>query len=125
MARSTTCLVLALTPAGTLVLHDSPDTEPIDPGVAERDGPAFARGAGHGLLQLGAAEVDTSLPPGLAVWRDVSRSFVAHLCAQPELVPSRKRVNVPFPGADVASILAGAPPMPGGQYVRTDTFAVL
>jgi non-specific serine/threonine protein kinase len=26
----------------------------------------FARGSGHGLLQLGAAEVETALPPALA-----------------------------------------------------------
>ena len=124
-ADVSTRLALALTPAGTLVLRESPDTDPIDPAVAERIRAALARDAGHGLLQLGAAEVDTSLPPGLALWRDVGRTFVAHLCAQPELEATRKRLHVPFPEVDVAALVASAPPMPGGEYLDPKTLASL
>ncbi len=118
-------LALALTPARTLILHESLDTDPVDQAVAERIRAALARGAGHGLLQLGAAEVDTSLPPGLAFWRDVGRTFVAHLCAQPEVEATRKRLHVSFPEADVAALVAGAPPMPGGEYLDLGTLASL
>ena len=110
-------VVLALTPARTLVLREAPDADPIDPAAAERIGAALGRGAGHGLLQLGAAEVDTPLPSSVAFWRDVGRAFVARLCAQPELEASRKRLHLPFPEADLASLAAGAPPMPGGEYL--------
>jgi non-specific serine/threonine protein kinase len=124
-ADAATRLALALTPAGTLALRDAVDADPVDAAVAERIRAALARGAGHGLLQLGAAEVDTPLPPGLAFWRDVGRAFVALLCAHPELEASRKRLNVPFPEADLAALVAGAPPMPGGEYLDTGTLASL
>src|SRR6266545_2441972 len=76
-------LALGLTPSGTLVLRVASDADPLDPAVASRIEAAFALGAGHGLLHLGAAEVDTALPPGFAFWRDLGRAFVTHLCAMP------------------------------------------
>jgi len=118
-------LTLALTPAGTLVLREATDADPIDPATAERIRAALARGAGHGLLQLGAAEVETPLPPGIAFWRDVGRAFVACLCAQPELETSRTRLRVPFPEAEIAALASGAPPMPGGEYLGTGALASL
>jgi hypothetical protein len=118
-------LSLALTPGGSLVLRESPETDPIDPAVAERVRAALARSPGHGLLQLGAAEVDASLPSDLAFWRDLGRTFAAHLCAQPELEAARKGLRVPFPEADAAALLAGAPPMPGGEYLDSRVLASL
>jgi len=118
-------LVLALTPGGTLVLREAPDADPMDPTTAERIRAALAQGTGHGLLQLGAAEVDTVLPPGIAFWRDVGRAFVSHLCAQPELEASRQRLHVPLPETDIAALVAGAPPMPGGEYLDTGALASL
>ena len=117
--------VLALTPTRTLILREAPDADPIDPAAAERIGAALGRGVGHGLLQLGAAEVDTLLPPSIAFWRDVGRAFVTRLCAQPELEASRKRLHLPFPEADLAALAAGAPPMPGGEYLDTGALASL
>lgn len=38
---------------------------------------SFARGHGYGLLQLGAAEVETALPPVLGYWREVGDRFVS------------------------------------------------
>jgi hypothetical protein len=66
-------LTLALTPAGMLVLREATDADPIDP-AAERIRAALARGVSHGLLQLGAAEVATTLPSGIALWRVVGRA---------------------------------------------------
>ena len=48
-------LALGLTPSGTLALRAAPDADPLDPAVASRIQAAFALGAGHGLLHLGAA----------------------------------------------------------------------
>lgn len=90
-------LLLALTPRGALIVREALDADSLDAASAERIAAAFARGTGHGLLQLGAAEVDTALPPGVAFWRDVARAFVAHLCALSEAEASRKRLHVPFP----------------------------
>src|SRR5437867_3160588 len=90
-------LTFALTPTGTLVLRDAPDADPLEGATARRIRAAFERGAGHGLVQLGAAEVDTALPPAVAFWRDVGRAFIAHLCAVPDLEAIRPRLQVPFP----------------------------
>ncbi len=117
--------MLALTPAGALVAREVPDVDPVDSATSERIQAAMARGAGHGLLLLGAAEVDTPLSPGIAFWRDLGRAFVARLCAQPDLEATRKRLNVPVPEADIASLVAGAPPMPGGEYLDAGALASL
>jgi hypothetical protein len=114
-----TGLALGLTPSGTLALRAAPDADPLDPAAASRIEAAFALGAGHGLLHLGAAEVDTPLPPGFAFWRDVGRAFVTQLCAMPEVDASRKRLQVPFPEAEIQALAAGAPPMAGGEYLDT------
>jgi non-specific serine/threonine protein kinase len=116
-AASAGAPVLALTPAGALVLREEAGAEPVDRVAAERIRAAFARGAGHGLLHLGAAEVDAALPPGLAFWRDVGRAFVTQLCAQPDLEAARGRLSVPVAPAEAAALVAGAPPMPGGEYL--------
>src|SRR5262245_36457647 len=118
-------LALALTPAGALVLTERSDAELVDPAVADRVRAAFGRGAGHGLLHLGAAELDTPLPPGIAFWRDLGHAFVAHLCAQPELESERKRLRLDFPDAEVTALAAGAPPMPGGEYLDRGVLAAL
>ena len=118
-------LALGLTPSGTLALRSVPDADPLDPAAASRIEAAFAVGAGHGLLHLGAAEVDTPLPPGIAFWRDLGRAFVTQLCAMPEVDASRKRLHVPLPEAEIAALAAGAPPMVGGEYLDTAALAAL
>ena len=118
-----TGLALGLTPSGTLALRATPDADPLDPAAASRIEAAFALGTGHGLLHLGAAEVDTPLPPGFAFWRDLGRAFVTQLCAMPELEASRKRLQVPLPEAEIQALAAGAPPMVGGEYLDTDALA--
>ena len=52
--------------------------------LADRLAAAFARGAGCGLLHLGASEVTTALPPLWAFWRDFAARFVTALTATPE-----------------------------------------
>lgn len=59
--RLTPCLA----PQGRLLLAPSDDGPALEPALAGRLRRAFARGAGHGLLRLGAAEVGQLLPPGL------------------------------------------------------------
>jgi hypothetical protein len=52
-----------LTPHGHLLLEDTADAPFLDDEVAARLADAFGRASGHGLLQLGAGEVDQSMPP--------------------------------------------------------------
>jgi len=62
-------LTTRLTPQGRLLLDQADDAPPLDAGLAGRLRQAFGRGAGHGLLRLGAAEAGRHLPPVLAYWR--------------------------------------------------------
>ena len=57
---------LTLTPRGHLLLTSDESAIFHSPSVNT----AFARGSGHGLLELGATEVGTLLPPELSYWRD-------------------------------------------------------
>src|SRR5215831_15516770 len=63
-------LAPALTPHGNLHLIESPDAPVLDADIAQRLRSAFERGSGNGLLQLGAAEAGTALPPVFSYWRE-------------------------------------------------------
>src|SRR4029079_14167524 len=80
--------VASLAPIVTPLGHLRVDVEDAAPevarDVASRLTEAFARGAGHGLLQLGAAEVDTPLTPTFAYWREFAERFVAEICLRPD-----------------------------------------
>jgi len=79
---------------------------------------AFARGPGHGLLQLGAEEVGTVLPPVLGYWREFAARYVTTLCTHPEIGEGRVPIEVPSPPDDaIESLAAGAPPMTGAEYL--------
>jgi len=124
-APATARLALALTPARALALRETADAAELDAGLAGRIRAAWARGAGHGLLHLGAAEADTSLPADLAFWRDLGRLFVTRLCAQPDLEAERRRLQVPVPDGEIAALAAAAPPMTGAEYVDAGALAAL
>jgi non-specific serine/threonine protein kinase len=105
-------LSLILTPHGRLLLEESDDAATLPEEVAQRLESAFAQAAGHGLLQLGAAEVQTSLPPVFVYWREFSSRYIvalrtlAELPAQPPPVPE-----------DVFTLASSAPLMKGEEYL--------
>src|SRR5207302_11370137 len=76
-------LTIVLTPRGHLVLEPSEDAPQLDGQLASRLEAAFARGAGHGLLQLGAAEVQTPMPPEFAYWREFASHYVVAVRSAP------------------------------------------
>ena len=53
---------LTLTPRGQLLFTVAEDALHPSAALSRRLESAFARGSGHGLLELGAAEVGTALP---------------------------------------------------------------
>ncbi|HEU4533186.1 MAG TPA: hypothetical protein VFS00_03675, partial [Polyangiaceae bacterium] len=74
-------LTLALGPDGSLALEPGDaDAPPLPAALRTRVEAAFARGWAKGLLELGAAEPTTELPPVFAFARDVARLFVAEVC---------------------------------------------
>jgi superfamily II DNA or RNA helicase len=114
---------LRLTPHGHLVLAGSSDAAELDDRTALRLGDAFARGSGHGLLRLGAAELGHHLPPLFLWWRGFATKYVGALRLQssgagvPEIAP---------PGeGDLASLVLTAPMMTGAEYLTADVLRAL
>jgi superfamily II DNA or RNA helicase len=117
--------VPVLTPHGALRLEFHPADSSVDEGVAGRLEAAFARGSGHGLLQLGAAEAGSRLTPELAFWRAFAMRFVAALCAGGEPAPGgAPRVREPAED-ELNAIVDEAPPMRGGEYLDATCLASL
>ena len=126
----TVFLGLVLTPQGHLILAPQSDAPSLETVLAERLQDAFQRGSGHGLLQLGAAETRTTLPPVFSYWREFGARFVTTLCTQPGMeaaspgteatseAAQRETIHVPRPAdGELDGMVLGAPPMPGAEYL--------
>ena len=116
---NTAGLTLALTPRGHLLLARDDGAAPAADAASvnqEWSGQvtqAFARGNGHGLLQLGARNVGQALPPVLAWWRDLGARYVTAVC---HTTPVAAQSAPPTP-ADMDALIADAPPMSGAEYL--------
>lgn len=128
-APGSIALTLALSRQGQLRLDASAETTEaaytLDAPLQARLIPAFARGAGHGLLQLGAAEVGQALPGALAWWRDWAARYVTGLCA---IANDVDVADIAVPTPDAATLqtwLIDLPPMRGAEYADVDTLARL
>jgi hypothetical protein len=91
------CLAPILTPHGRLTLEQVNDAPPLDPKLAQRLQDAFGRGSGHALLQLGASEVGTGLPPVFSYWREFGARYVTALCTRFDAEARHLKVHVPAP----------------------------
>ncbi len=131
-----------LTPSGHLLTEAADDAPDLDRATAARLADAFARGSGHGLLQLGAAEVGHLLPPAFAWWRAFAARYVAALCLHAPTVgpgvatsvdqvarPGAAAATLPaIPPPDAgerASLVLTAPMMPGAEYLTSDVLLAL
>jgi non-specific serine/threonine protein kinase len=108
-----------LTPSGRIDLYSgsSDDGPGLPTAVQQRILRAFERGRGHGVLNLGAGELNTELHSTLAYWRDIGKTFVARVCGALDPTDAKNPI-VPEPDADELAALAQAvPPMPGAELV--------
>jgi non-specific serine/threonine protein kinase len=113
-----TTLAPILTPHGRLLLEPTDDAVALSPDLSHRLRKAFARGSGHGLLQLGAAEVGTTLPPVFGYWREFSARYVSAVCGHQDLDTSRSHTIVgPLSLDELERLAAAAPPMFGAEYL--------
>src|SRR5262245_25525706 len=107
-----TALAPVLSPHGVLSLRPSAEAAGLDPARGARLETTFVRGAGHGLLHLGADEVGTSLPLVLSYWRELGARYVTALCATASDGEGRTKSAVPLPAEEELNRLAAAaPPM--------------
>jgi superfamily II DNA or RNA helicase len=103
-------------------------------GIADRLRPAFARGSGHGLLQLGAGEVGQVLPPVFVWWRSFAARYVAAQCLHAECLHAGATnggaqtalADIAAPDAsELATLVLTAPIMPGAEYLTPDALRAL
>ena len=116
---------LCLTPHGLLHVERAEAPSPwLDLAVGRRVAGAFAESPAHGLLHLGTRELNATLPPAAAWWRELARRYLTRLCHTPDLESARDLAPVPAPAEAELSALAGtAPPMRGGEYLNADLLA--
>ena len=89
--------------------------------LSSRLAEAFGRGSGFGLLELGAREVGTALPPSLGWWRHFASQWISALCGV-----SESEIAIPFPSPDQASAqIANSPPMTGIEYLSVKVLRTL
>ena len=112
-------LLCGLLPSGRIDVHPgSPDDGPdVSPPVQRRICEAFAAGRGHGVLHLGARELNTDLHSTLAYWRDIGRCFVARVCGALDPTDPAALV-VPTPDQEeIATFAEAVPPMWGAELL--------
>ena len=106
-------LVPILTPHGHLLLAPDEDAPALAEPLQQRLTESFARGAGHGLLQLGASEVGTALPAAFGYWRDFGARYITAMCTTPapaESGESSREAHVaPPPPQGLEALAADAP----------------
>ena len=123
---SSPSLAPVLSPHGRLHLAESHDGAVIEAAVAKRLQKAFARGAGYGLLQLGASEIGVALPPTLSYWRDFAAQYVTAICTRADTGSEQTRTRVPVPSAsELDELVLAAPPMTGAEYLTAAVLAAL
>ena len=124
----TTPLAPLLTPRGHLLFAPETGAPPLGPALQERLRAASARGAGHALLQLGASEVGSALPPALGYWRDFGARYVTVLCAAPAAPEMAEASAVPIaapPPSELELLASDAPPMTGVEYLTAGVLCAL
>jgi non-specific serine/threonine protein kinase len=116
-----------LTPHGRLLLESRDEDEgSIAPDFASRLTAAFSRGHGHGLLQLGAAEVQTAMPAALAYWREFASRYVVSIRTFPVLNGARNLPAVaPPPRAELDPLVLASPAMTGAEYLSASVLESL
>ena len=118
-----TALAPRLSQDGRLLLAPTPEAPALAPDLAGRLETAFASGSGYGLLQLGAGEVGTALPPVLAYWREFASRYVTAVCTSPDVETRGAKADIPaLSSEELDSFASAPPPMPGAEYL---TAAVL
>ncbi len=113
-----------LTPHGKLTLGSVEDAPALEAELSARLQKAFARGSGHGLLQLGAGEVDAALPAVFTYWRAFGARYVTHLCAMPNVQEAKFSVPPPT-DAELEQLAEAAPLMTGAEYLDANVLAEL
>lgn len=108
------------------MLERATDAHELPADVAARLSGAFERGCGDGLLQLGACELTTALPPELAFFRDFAARYVTGVCALPGLSGlDSSYPAVPFIPELAREAVFAAPLIAGSEYLDEKALSLL
>ncbi len=114
-----------LTPHGHLLFAPELDAPVLPDALQQRLTLSFAHGIGHALLQLGASEVGSALPPAIGYWRDFAARYVTALCAATQADDGMVAPVAIPPRNELATLAAEAPPMAGVEYLTADVLQAL
>jgi superfamily II DNA or RNA helicase len=117
-------LTLKLTPHGRLALEESSDAQELALELGKSLLDAFSRGAGFGLLQLGAREVGRPMPAVFAYWREFATRFIAALCTRTIADDAPFAAPEP-PAAELDQLFLSPPEMTGAEYLTPDVLRSL
>jgi SNF2 domain-containing protein/SNF2 helicase protein/helicase-like protein len=115
---------LVVTPSGRLAIREARDN--LFGVSSHNDGLTkvvrlFTDSITDGIFRLAATKLETMLPPELAYWQNLAQTYLTELCHIPETTGSKiDPIDLPS-GNELEEILRAAPPMPGGEYLSTDT----
>ncbi len=122
MMDATANSLLRLSPAGHLRpvagITDHPSPAAQTPAV-QKAMEAFISGEAAGLFGLAARPGSGDLPPELAFWRDFAARCLTERCHRPTGAAVLEPV-APLPAAEIMSLLLGAPPMEGAEYLTAE-----
>ncbi len=118
-------LTLAISPAGHVHLERLDGHSGLPSAAAVRIARSFERGSGHGLLHLGAVELDTTLPSSLAFGRELAHLFMARLCAVPDLAGQWASAEIAVPTDELERLATAIPPMAGAEYLDAARLDIL
>jgi hypothetical protein len=121
---------LAFTPSGRLALAESADqAPPAGPGPTEGQiaalKKAFAASQAEGLFTLAATWSDAPLAPSLAFWHGFAGRYLEQLCHLPDIATSQIEPIPPPDTSDLKSLLLGAPPMQGAEYLSEEALVTV
>lgn len=122
-------LEVALTPSGHLSLAKASSESPVGGTLLPETAAssllaAFKDGQSSLLLRLATLQDKTALPPTFAFWRRLGERYLTELCHIPEPAEDLKQ-PLPAPIEELAEMAAAAPPMRGGEYLRTETLSAI
>jgi len=112
---------LVLTPSGHLLLREQEsDAEAKADRWTKRVVEGFRSGPATGLLALAATRPDSPPRASFAFWRDFACSYLTALCRTPGGDGEGPEPVEPPPPPELAALVAGAPPLQGGEYLGTE-----
>src|SRR5215472_3706996 len=119
-------LAPVLTPHGRLIVERDEDAPALDAELAQRMEGAFTRGSGHGLLALGADEIDVAVPPTFSFWREFTAIYLTGICTRPIDPAEPHRAHPPTPPkSELDQFVLAAPPMTGAEYLSASVLSDL